>query len=58
MDKIEKCRATQVGRIVIHLGDAEKRVYKEELDSYLSSGWKIGVSDKHKKNKFIATPWC
>lgn len=61
MDKIEKCRATQVGRIVIHLGDAEKRVYKEELDSYLSSGWKTGVSDKHRKANSLqrlgAEPW-
>ena len=50
MTKEEKCRTTQVGRIVIHKGDNEKRVYENELEKYYQDGWQKGVSDKHRKN--------
>ena len=51
MNKVEKCSFTQIGRIVIHKDDKEKRVYKEELNSYLSDGWEIGISDKHRNTQ-------
>lgn len=49
MNKIEKCSNSQIGRVVVHHGDVEKRIYKDEINSYLENGWKIGVSDKHRK---------
>lgn len=49
MTKEEKCKITQQGRKVIHLGDIEKRVFQEELDSYLSNGWSLGPKDSHRK---------
>lgn len=61
MTKEEKCSTTQVGRIVIHKDNCEKRVYKDELDTYLKDGWSIGVSDKHRKSTRKShlghTPW-
>lgn len=48
--KQSKCSNTQRGRIVIHNGSAEKRIYPNELQSYLESGWEKGASDRHKKN--------
>ena len=49
MNKSDKCSFTQIGRIVIHLGDKELRVYKDELSQYLEMGYEIGISDKHRK---------
>lgn len=49
MNKIEKCSATQRGRIVIHKDDAEKRIYPEELEQYQALGWLRGASAKHRK---------
>ena len=61
MNKSEKCSASQKGRIVIHLEDRELRVYAEELTKYLSCGWQIGISEKHKcslnKPHPTAVPW-
>ena len=52
MTKEEKCSITQKGRIVIHKEDVEKRIYKEELENYLTNGWEKGFSLKHiKTNK-------
>lgn len=48
MTKKDKCSVSQKGRIVIHLGDIEKRIYNDELLKYLEQGWEKGVSDKHK----------
>lgn len=50
MTKEEKCSATQKGRIVIHQGDKEKRVYKEEIDNYIKDGCEVGRSKDHIKN--------
>ena len=49
MTKKEKCRNSQIGRITIHLDDEEKKIYPDELDSYLILGWKKGLSEKHRK---------
>ena len=49
MNKIEKCRNTQVNRIVIHKGNKEKRIYSAELETYLTDGWSKGFSENHKK---------
>lgn len=49
MNKIEKCSATQRNRIVINNGVCKKRVYQDELDSYLTNGWVLGATDAHKK---------
>lgn len=61
MNKIEKCRNTQLNRIVIHRDEKEKRIYINELDTYLSNGWEKGISDKHRKNNAIKhkgkEPW-
>lgn len=61
MTKKQKCHSTQINRIVIHKGDIEKRIYQNELDTYLSDGWIKGVSDKHRKGNSDAkkghTPW-
>lgn len=46
----ENSRKTQTGRIVIHQGDREKRIFPEELDKYLQEGWEKGTSEKHRKN--------
>lgn len=51
MNKIKKCSTTQIGRVVIHKDDKEKRVYKDELNYFLDNGWELGVSEKHRKNK-------
>lgn len=48
--KQSKCSSTQKGRIVIHNGDTEKRIYPNELQYYLNDGWEKGASDRHKKN--------
>lgn len=50
MTKKEKCSASQKGRIVIHLGDDEKRVFISEINHYLSLGWQRGISDRHRKS--------
>ena len=49
MNKTEKCRNTQLNRIVIHNGDKEKRIYNGELEAYLIKGWQKGISEKHRK---------
>lgn len=49
MTKEEKCSITQKNRIVIHLGDLEKRVYPDELQFYLDNGWQKGFSDARKQ---------
>lgn len=51
MNKIEKCSVSQKGRIVIHKELIEKRIYPEDLDTYLADGWIIGVSDKHRNSQ-------
>ena len=48
MTKEEKCSITQKNRIVIHKDDKEKRVYRQELDQWLSEGWRLGISEKHR----------
>lgn len=48
MTKKDKCSVSQKGRIVIHLGDTEKRIYNDELLKYLEQGWEKGVSDSHR----------
>ena len=47
--KQNKCSESQKGRIVIHKDDVEKRIYPNELQSYLDDGWRKGTSDKHKR---------
>lgn len=54
MDKREKCSVTQKGRIVIHLGDAEKRIFPQELSDFQLLGWEVGASPSHRKNNGIA----
>ena len=49
MNKSEKCSNTQKGRIVIHKGNLEKRIYSNELQKYLNDGWIKGVSEKHRE---------
>ena len=61
MNKEELCRNSQLGRKVIHLGDEDRRVYAEELELFLTEGWQLGASDKHRKNSGLKhlgnTPW-
>ena len=61
MNKSEKCSITQKGRVVIHKGDTERRVYRSELDTFFADGWLLGASDKHRKANGDAkrgnTPW-
>jgi hypothetical protein len=55
MTKEEKCRNTQKGRIVIHNKQGvEKRVYKNELNDYLSQGYVKGRSPQHSINNSLA----
>ena len=42
-----KCSETQVGRIVIHKGEEEKRIYKNELNSFLDNGWKSNLFENY-----------
>ena len=49
MNKSEKCSSTQTGRVVIHKGDHEKRIYQDEVENYILNGWQLGVSDKHRR---------
>lgn len=53
MSKEEKCANTQKGRIVISKGDFEKRVYEDELQSYLNDGWVRGIKESHRKTHSI-----
>ena len=50
MIKEEKCRNSQINRIVINKNNKEKRVYKKDLDYYLKDNWLIGQSRNHKKS--------
>lgn len=50
MDKIDRCRQAQIGRIVIHKGDKEKRIFPEDLSQWIDQGWQKGTSTKHRKN--------
>lgn len=38
MTKEEKCSNTQKNRIVIHKGNEELRIYKDDLEKYLADG--------------------
>lgn len=38
MNKQDRCRNSQLNRIVVNDGYHEKRIYENELDSYLASG--------------------
>ena len=50
-EKEKKCSETQVGRIVIHNHSGqERRIYKDQLEDFLSDDWMIGVSDGHRKS--------
>lgn len=49
MTKQEKCKMTQVGRVVIYKENHEKRIYKYQLQDFLKLGWNIGYSESHKK---------
>lgn len=53
MTKEEKCANTQKGRIVISKGDFEKRVYEDELQSYLNDGWVRGIKESHRKTSSL-----
>jgi len=59
--KEEKCRMTQKGRMVIHKGHIEKRIYLEQLLEYQQKGWEKGTSEKHRVNSGKAhvghEPW-
>ena len=48
--KQKKCSDTQKGRVVIHKGDTIKRVYPNEVQSYLDNGWVRGFTEKHNRN--------
>lgn len=48
MTKKQKCSKTQINRIVIYKNCEEKRIYENDLDSYLNDGWLKGMSDEHK----------
>ena len=50
MTKEEKCSVTQKGRIVIHHGSEERRIYPSELEEYLKEGWEVGISEEHRKS--------
>lgn len=50
MTKEEKCSVTQKGRIVIHHGSEERRIYPSELEAYLKEGWEVGISEEHRKS--------
>lgn len=50
MTKEYKCSVSQIGRIVIHKEDREKRIYSNELEKYMLEGWEKGLSQKHIKN--------
>ena len=54
MSKEQKCSATQINRIVIHKGNVEKRIYKNELAKYLDDGWLKGASEEHKRRNSAA----
>lgn len=47
--KKQKCSSTQKGRIVVHKGEFEKRIYLEQLEEHLAKGWEKGASEKHKR---------
>ena len=52
MNKAKKCYQS---KIVIHKNDLEIKIYENELQSYLTDGWKKGFSDLRKqkmKNSF------
>ena len=49
MTKEEKCSNTQKNRIVIHKGNEELRIYKDDLEKYLADGWEKGISEKHRE---------
>lgn len=61
MNKIEKCKTTQIGRIVIHKDEQEKRIYQNELNYFLENGWELGISEKHRiktsQSKMGQKPW-
>lgn len=50
MTKEEKCSETQKGRVVIHRGSEEKRIYSSELEDYINDGWEVGISEEHRKS--------
>lgn len=49
MTKKEKCAQGQRGRIVIHKDLEELRIWKSDLDTYLSKGWSRGFSEAHRQ---------
>lgn len=57
----ETSRQAQSGRVVIHLGDQEKRVQPEFLEDWLQQGWQRGPSERHRKSQGQARkgkdPW-
>ena len=51
--KLGKSKGRSSG-VWIHRGDHQKRVFKEELESYIDQGWSIGYCDKAKSNLSIS----
>ena len=49
MTKEEKCSNTQKNRIIIHKGNKELRIYKDDLEKYLADGWEKGISENHRE---------
>lgn len=52
--KEEKCRMTQKGRIVIHKGHIEKRIYPDQWPAHQQKGWEKGPSEKHRASTSAA----
>lgn len=50
MNKSQKCSTSQLGRIVIHKDNVEKRIFEEDLYSYIKLGYEVGRSENHKKH--------
>ena len=46
----EKLRQLQLGKIAVNNGLVTKYIHKEDRDSYLSQGWKLGRIRKKKNN--------
>lgn len=45
----EKQRKKMLGTKIVNRDGHEKRIHEDELEKYLSEGWRIGFTDEHKR---------
>ena len=50
MEKQDKCRLSQIGRVVVHKDNNEKRILESELQEYVEAGWVRGISLAHSQS--------